>query len=225
MCLMPLSLSTAYLRVMCLRREKKMEHRKYAIGKFAKFPGLNYAHPQPFRNWPDNILTSAIGGWVKENPPALELATLALAELELRGKDLNAGMRFAEADLQPIPWLVEAGERVRCVFSKQVLESQKQGSLKGSVYVMLRGGYTADNQWYGAYVGSTKKSPARRCTEHRKGIRAGRGLPTYGIEPLWSLFGFINPVPVKRDVLMEWETRLHEALAPVIPKVTGDVAF
>ncbi|MFD0917203.1 hypothetical protein ACFQ14_12355 [Pseudahrensia aquimaris] len=202
-----------------------MEHRKYAVRPFAKLPGLNYAHAQPFRNWPDNIITSAIGGWLKENPPGLELATLALDELQRRGKDLNAGMRFAEAGLEPIPWLAEAGAKVREVFTSEVLSTQKQGALRGSVYVMLRGGYTAENGWYGCYVGSTKKSPARRCTEHRKCIRAGRGLPTHGIEPLWSLFDFINPVPVKRDVLMEWETRLHEALAPVVPKVTGDVAF
>lgn len=202
-----------------------MEHRTHAVGNFAKLPGLNYAHPKPFRNWPDNILTSAIGGWLKENPPSLELATLALAELESRGKDLNASMRFAEAGYEPIPWLVEAGDKVRSTFTRDILDTEKEGSLKGSVYVVLRGGYTVDNGWYGVYVGSTKKSPARRIAEHRKGIRAGRGLKTYGIEPLWSLFDFINPVPMKRDALMEWETRLHEALAPVIPKVTGDVAF
>ena len=74
-------------------------------------------------------------------------------------------------------------------------------------------------------MGSTKKKTERRYAEHRKGVRAGRGLQKQGIEPLYSLFDFINPVPVKRDRLMEWETRLHEALAPVVPKVTGDVAF
>ena len=202
-----------------------MKHRSYAPGPYARLPGLNYAHPAPFRNWKDAILTAAIGGWLKQNPPALELATLALHELRERGNDLNASMRFAEADLEPIPWLVEAGEQVRRVFTREVLETQKTGKLTGSVYVMLRGGYTGENGWYGAYVGSSRKKPEHRAVEHRKGIRAGRGLVKYGIEPLWSLFDFINPVPVKRDDLMEWETRLHEALAPVIPKVTGDVAF
>ncbi len=170
-------------------------------------------------------MNAAIGGWLVSNPPALELATLALHELQTRGADLNAGMKFAENGLQPIPWLVQAGERVREVFTNDILESQKQGRLGASVYVVLRSGYTSDNDWYGAYVGSTGKTPAIRCAEHRKGIRSARGLPRYGIEPLWSLFDFINPVPKARAGREEWETRLHEALAPIIPKVTGDVAF
>ena len=198
---------------------------KFAPGPYAKFPGLNYAHPAPFRNWQSKHLTTLVGGWLAQDPPRLELATLALNELRSRHEDLEAGMRFAEKGFEPIDWLAEAGERVRSTFTKDVLDTQKTGRLTGSVYVMLRAGYLADNGWYGAYVGSTKKNPAHRCVEHRKGIRSGRGLPRHGIEPLWSLFDFINPVPIKREAMMEWETRLHEALAPVIPKVTGDVAF
>jgi len=159
------------------------------------------------------------------NPPNLELATLAFDELTTRGQDLNAGMKFAEAGLEPVPWLSAAGEAVRSTFPETVLNSQKTGVLGASVYVMLRGGYTRDNGWYGAYVGSTGKAPQRRCLEHRKGVRSARGLPKHGIEPLWSLFDFINPVPKTRKGREEWETRLHEALAPVVPKVTGDVAF
>ena len=170
-------------------------------------------------------MTAAIGGWLSTDPPSLELATLAYEELKLRGADLNAGMKFAAADIEPVPWLVEAGKKVREVFTSQVLEDQKSGRLGASVYVMLRHGYSSENGTYGAYVGSTGKSPGQRCSEHRKGIRAARGLPNYGIEPLWSLFDFINPVPRPRKGREEWETRLHEALAPVIPKVTGDVAF
>ncbi len=202
-----------------------MKHRTFAIGAFQKLPGLNYAHERPFRNWQDNHLTAAIGGWVKQNPPSLELATLALEELRGRGADLNAAMRFAEAGLEPIPWLAAAGQRVRDVFTPEILERDKSGRLGGAVYVVLRGGYTDTNGHYGAYVGSTRKSPAARITEHRKGVRAGRGLPRYGIEPLWSLFDAINPVPSRKQELVTWETRLHEALAPVVPKVTGDVAF
>ncbi len=197
----------------------------YDVGAFKKFPGLNYAHPRPFRNWSDPQMNAAIGGWLVSNPPALELATLALHELEQRGNDLDARMKFAGHNLQPVPWLIDAGNRVRDVFTPEVLESQKEGKLGASVYVMLRSGYTAQNGWYGAYVGSTGKTPAARCIEHRKGIRSARGLPRYGIEPLWSLFDFINPVPRARKKREEWETRLHEALAPVVPKVTGDVAF
>jgi len=199
--------------------------KQFAVGKSAKFPGLNYAHPRPFRNWTDKQMTAAIGGWLSGDPPSLELATLALHELRDRRSDLAASMKFAEAGYEPIPWLVEAGEKVRSTFTPGILEAQKTGKLGANVYVMLRWGYTAENGFYGAYVGSTGKTPAIRCGEHRKGIRSARGLPKYGIEPLWSLFDFLNPVPKARAGREEWETRLHEALAPVVPKVTGDVAF
>ncbi|MGI9354772.1 MAG: hypothetical protein ACR2PF_06395 [Rhizobiaceae bacterium] len=199
--------------------------RQFAVGKFTKFPGLNYAHPRPFRNWTDKQMTAAIGGWLSGDPPSLELATLALDELRSRQADLAASIKFAEAGYEPIPWLLEAGKKVRSVFTADILDSQRTGKLGANVYVMLRWGYTEENGLYGAYVGSTSKTPAIRCTEHRKGIRSARGLPRYGIEPLWSLFDFMNPVPKVRAEREEWETRLHEALAPVVPKVTGDVAF
>jgi len=170
-------------------------------------------------------MTAAVGGWLYGDPPSFELATLALHELRDRHSDLAASMKFAEAGYEPIPWLIEAGKRVREVFTPDILEAQKTGKLGANVYVMLRWGYTAENDFYGAYVGSTGKTPAIRCAEHRKGIRSARGLPRYGIEPLWSLFDFLNPVPKARAGREEWETRLHEALAPVVPKVTGDVAF
>ncbi len=170
-------------------------------------------------------MTAAIGGWLVSNPPSLELATLAYDELVSRGTDLDAGMKFAGAGLEPVGWLSAARHRLHEVFTPDILSTQKKGRLGANIYVMLRHGYTADNGWYGAYVGSTGKTPAQRCTEHRKGLRSARGLPQYGIEPLWSLFDFINPVPNARKGREEWETRLHEALAPIIPKVTGDVAF
>jgi len=198
---------------------------KFDVGTYVKFPGLNYAHPRPFRNWKDQQLTAAIGGWLSSNPPGLELATMAYEELKSRGTDLNAGMKFAAVGLEPIPWLEEAREQVRQTFTPDIMEAQMEGRLGANVYVVLRHGYSMENGIYGAYVGSTGKSPGQRCSEHRKGIRAARGLPRYGIEPLWSLFDFINPVPKARAGREEWETRLHEALAPVIPKVTGDVAF
>ena len=202
-----------------------MKNVQFSIGQYQKFPGFNYAHARPFRNWTDRQMTAAIGGWLATNPPSLELATLAYNELVDRGTDLAAGMKFAAADLEPIGWLAQAGKQVRNTFSQEILESQMTGKLGSNVYVILRHGYTAENGWYGAYVGSTGKTPAQRCLEHRKGIRSARGLLKYGIEPLWSLFDFINPVPKSRKGREEWETRLHEALAPVVPKVSGDVAF
>lgn len=202
-----------------------MKHRRFAPGDCKPFPGINLHHPRPFRDWKSAILTAAIGGWLQNNPPHLELATFALHELKARGDDLDAGMKFAAVDLEPIPWLLAARDAVRSAFPETLIEAQMNGRRGAHVYVMLRGGYTNQNGWYGCYVGSTRKTVTARCKEHRKGVRASRGLPTHGIEPLWSLFDFLNPVPTAKDARLEWETRLHEALAPVVPKVTGDVAF
>lgn len=202
-----------------------MQHRQYAPVVNAKLPGLNYRHLRPFRNWKDAVMTAAIGGWLRQNPPQLELATLALDELLERGTDLAALMKFAGAGLEPISWLQAARQKVFETFPEELLQAQMKKPVGSNIYVVLRGGYTVDNQWYGAYVGSTGKTPERRILEHRKGIKSGRGLPRYGIEPLWSLFDFINPVTKARAGREEWETRLHEALAPIVPKVTGDVAF
>ncbi len=202
-----------------------MRHRTCSASMNGKFPGLNYAHERPFRNWQSGHLETLIGGWLANNPPCLELATMALEELALRGDDLAASMKFFDHDLEPILWLEEARRAVRTVFPQELLAREKKGRLGARVYVILRGGYSAHNQWYGAYVGSTTRTIEKRFFEHRTSSKAGRGLIAHGIEPLYSLFDRLNPMPVARKNLLEWETRLHEALAPIIPKVTGDVAF
>ena len=199
----------------------------YPPGDLKKPTMVDLAGPRPFERWLVPQMNAAVGGWLSQSPPALELATLALHEIELRGNDaLPARMKFARYGLEPIPWLVEAGAAVRETFTPAVLSTQKTDRLGGRVYVVLRGGYTASSGFYGAYVGSTGRTVATRIAEHRAGgRRAARGLARHGIEPLWSLFDFINPVPKARAGREEWETRLHETLAPVVPKVTGDVAF
>lgn len=199
----------------------------YPPGPLIRPTLVDITAPRPFAKWPIAAMEAAIGGWLSERPPALELATLALDEIKRRGNDsLKAHMKFAHYGLHPVPWLSAAGEAVRKAFPPHVLQTQKDGALGANVYVVLRGGYTASNGFYGCYVGSTGKSVAARIKEHRAGGRtAARGLQKHGIEPLWSLFAAINPVPKKRSGREEWETRLHEALAPVVPKVTGDVAF
>ena len=202
-----------------------MRHRSYNAVLHGKFPGLNYAHEKPFRNWQSKHLETLIGGWLASNPPCLELATLAHNELLLRGDDLAAAMKFSDFELEPIPWLDAARHRVHNLFTPELLQREKRGRPGASIYVILRGGYTGHSGWHGAYVGSTRRTIAKRFIEHRTSSRAGRGLIAHGIEPLYSLFDHLNPMPVKRSELQEWETRLHEALAPVIPKVTGDVAF
>lgn len=197
-----------------------MRHRPFRADCNPPLDGLNYAQDRPFRSWAAAHLNAALGGWLQLDPPCLELATLALEELTLRGDDLNARMKFAAVDLEPIIWLSNARKRVR----EYLLEEAAKKTGKGNVYVVLRGGYTETSGWYGAYVGSTRKTLKTRFLEHRKGVRAARGLPVHGIEPLYSLCLPLNPLP-SGPGLREWETRLHECLAPVIPKVTGDVAF
>lgn len=208
-------------------RGETLDLPRYPTGPLTRPAVVDITAPCPFAKWPLAAMEAAIGGWLSESPPSLELATLALDEIEARGNDaLKARMKFAHYGLEPVPWLSAAGAAVRTAFPREVLETQKEGALGAHVYVVLRGGYTASNGFYGCYVGSTGKSVAARVKEHRAGgRRAARGLPRHGIEPLWSLFDAINPVPKKRAGREEWETRLHEALAPVVPKVTGDVAF
>ncbi|MDA8870453.1 hypothetical protein N9H93_03605 [Rhizobiaceae bacterium] len=210
-----------------------------AAGPWPRFPGFDYTDPRPFATWKGQLMVTCMRGWLVGDPPSLELATLALDELRQRRLELSgvaqteaaqavldAEMRFAASPYEPIPWLSQAGVAVRRAFPPAVLADQKKGRLGGSVYVVLRGGYTESSGLYGAYVGSTGKTPERRIAEHRAGGRtAARGLPRHGIEPLRSLFEALNPVPKARAGREEWETRLHEALAPVVPRVSGDVAF
>lgn len=199
-----------------------MRPRRFAPTCNPPLAGLDYTALHPFSGWSSPHLQTLIGGWLQLDPPCLELATLALNELTRRGDDLNARMRFQRADLPPVPWLDPARRAVLSTFTAD----RPHGRGKGTVYVLLRGGYTSNSGWYGAYVGSTAKPLAKRFAEHRRGgARAARGLEKHGIEPLYSLFLPINPVPSTRAVLQEWETRLHECLAPLVPKVTGDVAF
>lgn len=184
--------------------------------------GLDYAKERPFSAWASRHLDILIGGWLQLDPPCLELATLALHELTLRGEDLNARMKFAQMQLEPIGWLIAA----RRAIHERLLPERLERKGKGTVYVILRDGYVQENGWYGAYVGSTSKPFEKRFAEHRKGgKRSARGLAKYGIEPLYSLFLPLNPFPSTPKTLREWETRLHECLAPVVPKVSGDVAF
>lgn len=188
--------------------------------------GFDYLAEWPFSSWKSAHIETLIGGWLQLDPPNLELATIALAELTRRGQDLNARMKFAKVDLAPISWLSDARNAVRGTLVPALPHDRDRGNRRGKIYVILRGGYTESNGWYGAYVGSTTKPVTKRFSEHRGGgARAARGLPTHGIEPLYTLFAPLNPFPSSRGLLREWETRLHECLAPVIPKVTGDVAF
>ena len=163
--------------------------------------------------------------WLVQNPPRLELATLGLEELKVRREAtlIKAEMAFAENRLSPIDWLNPARKAVAQAFPKSWEGWAAAKRLGGTVYVILRDGYSAQNGFYGAYVGSTKQTLERRFMEHRQSSRAGRGLPAHGIEPLFSLSLPLRKAPLARAALLAWETRLNHALAEVVPKVSGDV--
>jgi len=199
-----------------------MSDHPYSSALNPPLEGIDYSAMRPFSRWSSKHLETLIGGWLQLDPPCLELATLALNELDIRQDDLNARMKFANSGLTPIPWLSAARDAVLSTLAPE--RPDRKG--KGTVYVILRDGYVPENGTYGAYVGSTSKPFEKRFAEHRKGgKRSARGLAKHGIEPLYSLFLPLNPFPSTTSTLREWETRLHECLAPVVPKVTGDVAF
>lgn len=59
--------------------------------------------------------------------------------------------------------------------------------------------------------------------EYRTGINHGKGLPKYGIEPLYSLFQWPNRFPAKDKLKVE--TTLHLAPKAAVPRVTGDAKW
>jgi hypothetical protein len=188
------------------------------------YPGLDYRAARPFERWQAPHLLRSMRDWLSQNPPRLELATLALGELRGRGeRALEAEMVFADLGHQPIEWLQAARGSVAQAFPKDWEGWDDVKRRGGTVYVVLRDGYTAANGTYGAYVGSTKRSLEVRFMEHRQSSKSGRGLQAHGIEPLFSLCLPLRQAPLAKASLRAWETRLHHALEAVVPKVSGDV--
>lgn len=201
------------------------ERPPYHAVYYGPYPGLDYRAARPFERWQAPHLLRLMQEWLGQNPPRLELATLGLEELRFRREALvlKAEMTFADCGLAPIFWLNPAREAVAQAFPKSWQGWSAAKRLGGTVYVILRDGYTHENGGYGAYVGSTKQSLERRFMEHRQSSRAGRGLLAHGIEPLISLSLPLRKAPMARAALQDWETRLHHALEKVVPKVSGDV--
>ena len=180
-------------------------------------PGLDYAARRSFLTWSKPDLLGLIETSLRSDPPRMELATLALEELTIRGKTGKARSLFAAAGLPPIEWLAEARQAV----ADAGLSPATEGRSRGRVYVILRWGYTAGRGTWGAYVGSTRKPVTTRYMQHRTGMRSARGLQKYGVEPLYSLMAGLNPFPGRECEFRE--TRLHQVLEGVIPRVSGDV--
>ena len=91
-----------------------------------------------------------------------------------------------------------------------------------SIYIILRDGYSNQNQKYGVYVGQTSKSPDERFIQHKFGIKSARGLQKYGIQLLRSLWLYGKVNHTKK---LCYETKLHLTLKEVIPKVSGDLNY
>ena len=184
-----------------------------------KLEGLNYRAPRPFINWRRPDLLEKIQEWVALNPPRLELATLAYEELKNRSESrAKAALRLFPKHLPPIPWLAAARQDVLAE-----LEPSTTPRANGRLYVILRSGYAEMNGFYGAYVGVTRHRVEERFRQHLTGIRAASGLQKHGIELLYSLFSWANPVPGGKDIRRIHETKLHELLAKrAVSKVSGD---
>ena len=156
-----------------------------------KLEGLDYQATRPFFNWRRPDLLEKIQEWVALNPPRLELATLAYEEVKNRGENrAKPALRLFPKHLPPIPWLAAARQDVLAE-----LEPSTTPRANGRLYVILRSGYTEMNGFYGAYVGVTSHRVEERFRQHLTGIRAASGLQNHGIELLYSLFSWANPVP------------------------------
>lgn len=192
----------------------------YAPVAYQPEPGIDYCSGRPFMSWQKPALLTCIKEWLSLNPPKLELATLALEELKMRGPTRAAAAQrcFYHAGLLPIPWLAAA----RAVVLRELPVSTTPRG-RGRLYVILRDGYTDRNGRYGAYVGVTSKNVQHRYVQHRTGVRSANGLPEHGIELLHSLFLWANPILGETAARQKHETHLHLLLEKAIPRVSGDV--
>jgi len=157
--------------------------------------------------------------------PDLELATLAILELEQRGslKAITSASKIRamlrEKEHQPIPWLMKARRNLKLL----KFEDKPSSNYKNSLYVILRDSPTEGDRRYKIYVGETTKTVEERFDQHISGIKAGRGLPKYGIQLMQSLMWPWQKVPGKMRLF--YESALHEALSidnGSGPEVGGD---
>ena len=185
----------------------------------------NLNDERPFIHQKAPILLNAVEEGLSRLYPDIELATLALFELENRPSikaTTNASKirtALSERGHQPIPWLMKARQNLKLL----KFEHTPNKNYTNSLYVILRDGYSENNGKYGVYVGETTKSVEERFEQHITGIKSGRGIPKHGIQLLYSLMWPWQKVPGKMKFL--YETAVHTALAIdnySEPKVTGN---
>ena len=150
----------------------------------------------------------------------LEIATLIYEELKLRKSSSSKKildsllLKFSSAGHEPIKWLKDA----RAIM-KTIKNIDTKPNYTNSIYIILRDGFTDQNQKYGVYVGQTSKSIEERFIEHMSGVNSGRGVEKYGIQLLKSLWLYGKVRGSKR---LYYETKVNVTLQEVIPKVSGD---
>ncbi len=182
---------------------------------------------RPFIQQQAPFLLDGVKEGVSKQLPDLELATLAIFELEHResSKAIKSASKIremlSEKGHQPISWLMHARRNLQ--FLK--FEHKAKQSYTTSLYVILRDGFSENNGRYGIYVGETTKPVEERFYQHINGIKAGKGLPKYGIQLLYSLMWPWHKVPRQSKMNRFYETALHKALAlhnGSGPKVKGN---
>ena len=187
----------------------------------------NLNDERPFINHQAPFLMDAAEEGLTRQYPDLELATLALLELDHResskanrsASKIRAMLR--EKGHQPISWLISARRNLQ--FLK--FEHKPKNSYTTSLYVILRDGFSENNGRYGIYVGETTKAVEERFEQHVSGIKAGKGLHQHGIQLLHSLMWPWQKVPRKDGVNLFYESALHKALSlgnSSGPKVSGN---
>jgi len=181
-----------------------------------KPPDIDFTLRRPFIKFSGDKILQTIKDYKDAD---IEIATLALDELKLRNKAkriTQAQKLFRNAKFKPIPWLQSARD------SLTILERPKKGNYQGHLYVVLIEGYKKTNEYYGAYVGSSKYRPETRFKQHKEGKHASNIVKRRGLQLLQSLCWPWQTVPGSKGERILWESALNRSLAEVIPKVSGD---
>lgn len=180
---------------------------------------------RPFIQQQAPSLLDATQEGLSKKYPDLELATLALSELEQRESTkakksaLKIREMLSDKGHEPISWLMKARRNLALLNFEDIPNPNYTVSL----YVILRGGYTDMNGRYGIYVGQTIHTPEHRFEQHVNGENAGHGLETHGIQLLYSLMWPWQKVPGARRLY--YEAALHCALEldnAGGPRLSGD---
>lgn len=187
------------------------------------YNNIDFKKDRPLIELSNEVINSMSNNCFTDKKLDLEIATLIYEELKLR-KSSNSKkllseikLKFSLANHEPIKWLKDARLAVKTI--KKVETDPKYTH---SIYIILRDGYSNQNQNYGVYVGQTSKSPDERFIQHKSGIKSARGLKKYGIQLLRSIWLYEKVNYTKK---LCYESKVHLTLKEVIPKVSGDLNF